>query len=199
MGALFDAMMAAEAKRASAKRKPSIVDPPEGAVTLWRPDTKRPKAMGWGFHGTLRAIVYLAQLKTKSTNAMLSSFFAAGRVPGRAQSLAISMRAANASQHARARSALEQLGVMKRAASERPKRVVLTRVRSGGGLDGDGLQGSLKHVRDGVAAALLIDDRLFDRGGIELVYQQASPGRRGAWGVKIEVEWKLDWVMEDGR
>ena len=59
--------------------------------------------------------------------------------------------------------------------------------------------GEPKARRDGVAAALLIDNR-FDRGGMELVYQQARAGAAVGRGREIEVEWKLrDWAMEDGR
>lgn len=66
---------------------------------------------------------------------------------------------------------------------ERPKlpcSVTLTRVAPSSGLDDDGLVGSLKAVRDEVAAWLGVNDR--DRMRVRYRYAQ----ERGPWGVRIE-------------
>lgn len=63
-----------------------------------------------------------------------------------------------------------------------PCSVAITRIGPGR-MDGDGLQASAKHVRDGVADALGVDD------GGELVtwrYEQEKRGR-GVYGVVVEV------------
>ena len=63
-----------------------------------------------------------------------------------------------------------------------PCAVLLTRVAPSMGLDDDNLAGSLKAVRDAVAAWLQVDDR--DRETVRYEYAQ----RRGAWGVEIEIK-----------
>lgn len=57
--------------------------------------------------------------------------------------------------------------------------VTLTRFALSNGLDDDNLAGSLKGVRDAVAAWLGVDDR--DRKRVRYVYEQ----ERGPWGVGI--------------
>ena len=61
-----------------------------------------------------------------------------------------------------------------------PCSVLLTRVAPSNGLDDDNLAGSLKAVRDEVAAWLGVNDR--DRKTVRYVYEQ----RRGPWGVTVE-------------
>lgn len=60
-----------------------------------------------------------------------------------------------------------------------PCEVLLTRVAPSKGLDGDNLQGSLKAIRDAVAAWIGIDD-----GSERVHYTYAQ--ERGPWGVRIE-------------
>jgi hypothetical protein len=60
-----------------------------------------------------------------------------------------------------------------------PAVVTLTRFAPSNGLDDDNLAGSLKGVRDAVAAWLGVDDR--DRSRVRYVYDQ----QRGAWAVGI--------------
>ena len=60
-----------------------------------------------------------------------------------------------------------------------PAVVTLTRFAPSNGLDDDNLAGSLKGVRDAVAAWLGVDDR--DRSRVRYVYEQ----QRGAWAVGI--------------
>lgn len=60
-----------------------------------------------------------------------------------------------------------------------PCRVILTRIAPSSGLDDDNLAGSLKAVRDAVAAWIGVDDR--DRERVRYVYEQ----ERGPWGVGI--------------
>ncbi len=62
---------------------------------------------------------------------------------------------------------------------ELPCRVILTRIAPSSGLDDDNLAGSLKAIRDSVAAWLGVDDR--DRERVRYVYEQ----RRGPWAVEI--------------
>lgn len=62
---------------------------------------------------------------------------------------------------------------------ELPCVVTLTRVAPSAGLDDDNLVGSLKAVRDQVAAWLGVDDR--DRQTVRYRYEQA----RGPWAVQI--------------
>lgn len=64
---------------------------------------------------------------------------------------------------------------------EPPLLVTLTRIAPSAGLDkGDNLNGSLKAVRDQVAAWLGVDDKL------DHVVEYAYAQERGPWGVKIE-------------
>ncbi len=60
-----------------------------------------------------------------------------------------------------------------------PAVVTLTRFAPSNGLDDDNLAGSLKGVRDAVAAWLGVDDR--DRSRVRYVYEQ----QRGTWAVGI--------------
>jgi hypothetical protein len=60
--------------------------------------------------------------------------------------------------------------------------VTLTRFAPSNGLDDDNLAGSLKGVRDAVAAWLGVDDR--DRKRVKYVYEQ----QRAAWAVGISFE-----------
>lgn len=64
-----------------------------------------------------------------------------------------------------------------------PCSVRLTRVAPSGGLDDDNLVGSLKAVRDEVAAWLGVDDRHSKR--VRYVYDQRR-GAKGQWEVTIE-------------
>ena len=140
MGALFDAMMAAEAKRASAKRKPSIVDLPEGGGHAWRPDTKTRKAMGWGFHGPF-ARSSATRAPRRRARTRCSSFFAAGTRTGRAQSLAIRC-GGRTPPSTRESPALEQTRRDEARGVGAPEAGGLTRVRSGGGLTATGFRGA---------------------------------------------------------
>jgi hypothetical protein len=64
-----------------------------------------------------------------------------------------------------------------------PIAVTLARI-SGGELDGDNLQGSFKHIRDGVADAFYIDDR---DPRVLWKYEQIKCNR-GQFGVRITIE-----------
>lgn len=59
--------------------------------------------------------------------------------------------------------------------------VTLTRIAPSSGLDGDGLQASLKSVRDGVADWLAVHDNV---PGLTWEYKQ----ERGSYAVRVEVE-----------
>lgn len=61
--------------------------------------------------------------------------------------------------------------------------VTLTRLAPGNGLDDDNLTGSMKAFRDGVAAAIGIDDA--DKR-VQYRYAQERVGRSG-WGVRIDI------------
>lgn len=62
-----------------------------------------------------------------------------------------------------------------------PVQVLLRRVAPSSGMDDDNLLGSLKAVRDAVAAWIGVDDR--DKARVRYTYDQ----RRGPWSVEIEV------------
>ncbi len=61
-----------------------------------------------------------------------------------------------------------------------PATVTLTRLAPSQGLDSDNLAGSQKHVRDGIADALGIDDR---DPRVTWLYDQ----ERGPWGVRVVI------------
>lgn len=93
----------------------------------------------------------------------------------------------NAREHWRARArrvkAERELVSWSLVKAERPQLpcvVTLTRRAPSNGLDDDNLAGSLKAVRDEVAAWLKVDDR--DRKTVRYVYEQC----RGPWAVLIE-------------
>ncbi len=66
-----------------------------------------------------------------------------------------------------------------------PCEVHLTRLAPSGGLDFDNLVSSGKAVRDGVADALGVKDN--DRR-VTWHYDQRPSGKRGVWGVVIEIK-----------
>ncbi len=101
---------------------------------------------------------------------------------------------ANAHEHwrlrqKRAKAQRSTAGVVVLAALREPGRprvappctVTLTRLAPSNGLDTDNLAGSQKHVRDGIADALGIDDR---NPAVTWLYDQ----QRGPWGVRICIE-----------
>lgn len=178
MGALFDAMMAAEAKRA--KRKPSIVDAPEGAIVLWRPDTKTRKAMGWALVEA-HCVAICLDLEVERPN-----------IGFRGMTVGAMMGHRNRVKRERswARSAVEQ-AIGKRDA--KPAKITFSRVSSGC-MDDDGVVGAFKATRDGVADALGVNDRDFSIGGMvpgktPVFYAQIKPGRQGVKAVILKFEW----------
>lgn len=180
-----------ECKRFVSRNKKKLdakaaLETPQGTKPLWRPDTKRAKKMGWCEILPERVIVYLAQVKVKSPNVTLRNMDTVWAA--RAQ---IWAAVANKKICERAMSALEQCQV---ATRERPARVTITRC-SARKLDDDNLIAAMKHVRDGVAEALLFDDSNFSIEGVEpgkvcLSYRQAKSGT-GIYGVRVEVFWGL--------
>jgi hypothetical protein len=64
-----------------------------------------------------------------------------------------------------------------------PAVVTLTRVSTGRLDEHDGLRSALKHVVDGVAEALCVDD---GRGAVTWQYRQRSDGR-GKFGIDVEI------------
>jgi hypothetical protein len=184
--------------------------PPPGALLLERDDLKRDKRMGWAIDN-MRAIerkvvpaagrsllMYLCQLKTKSLNqgAALGFMTQAQRLRFFA-----SRTAYIKSLRDRSCSAIAQAAPYFAVRLDTPSRVILTRVCSGK-LDDDNLVGAFKPVRDGVADALGIDDRVFvisnvvgqpaqaSSGHIPLQYRQEAPGKRKCCGVRIEILWE---------
>lgn len=159
---------------------------PLGCIVLKRPDTKRPKDMGWALIAPARVTVYLEQLQTKSPNKVTGQLYAMRFKNSRfkpGQIIAM-QKAGDAKRCEWAMSAIEQCHVEDRG---HPRAVVVTRI-SRGKLERDNLLASLKFVRDGIAEGLLFDDRLFE-GPIALDYKQDSPGAAGVFGVLIEVQW----------
>ncbi len=181
-------------KRRAPRGRLVVVQPPEleaplDAIVLMRPDTKRPKSMGWAMVGATNVVIYLEQLKTKSPN-VTNRIFGGHFSPSMQRRMIASMASERKLQCEKAMSAIEQCHVLERG---RPAKVVITRI-STGKLDDDNLAGSQKATRDGVAEALLIDDKEFSiagevDGAVALYYRQAAPGKRGVFGVRIEIFW----------
>lgn len=150
-------------------------------LVLYRPDTVRPKAMGYAVRSDATLLIVLEQLKTQRPN---ESF------RGMSQGAMMGIRSKNKATGERTRAAIEQSGVVTRG---RPCRVELTRVTTGK-MDDDGLVGAMKFVRDGVAKALGFDDREMSIGGmvagkIPVFYGQRAPGKRGVYAVEILLQW----------
>jgi hypothetical protein len=168
-------------------RKPVPVVPalaaPAGALELVRPDTKRRKRMGWALVGERNATIYLEQLRTKSPN-VTNRIFGARLSPDMQRRIIAGQANERKGLAERTLSAIEQAKLVLRG---KPERVVVTRISSGK-LDDDNLVGALKFVRDGIAEALLFDDRLFEIG-TNIFYKQAAAGVRGAYGVRLELFW----------
>lgn len=84
----------------------------------------------------------------------------------------------------RAREAKEQRSAAALATPRAALPVTVRLVRiSAGVLDDDNCQGALKHVRDGVADKLRVDDR-----DPRVTWEYAQERcKRGSWGVRIEI------------
>ncbi len=175
--------------------KPAHVDPPSvaappGALTLMRPDTVHPKAMGWASsHGPSLLEVYLSQLKTASPN-QRNRFF--GSKMSRGQLFAMT-RGLDAKLRDRVHSAVKQgLELHYRDMSARLLRlsyITIGRVCSGAGLDDDNLVAAMKFIVDGIARTFEVDDRTFGEGkAVDVIYRAEKPGKRGTRGVRIELE-----------
>lgn len=173
---------------------PDWLTPSPNAVILTRPDTVRPKAMGWALREGECVTIYLSQLRTKTPN-FLRWMHHANLSPARQRQMDAAIAAANKSQVTRTQTAIEEsdkpVGL--------PASVEILRVTSGLPLDDDNLAGTLKYIRDGIADGLRINDSLFSMRGvpgkIPLIYSQRPPGKRGIRGVQIILNWKAD---EDG-
>lgn len=169
---------------------------PPSAIVLKRPDLKRYKAMGWAIHTPTTVRCYLEQFRPKTVNqerAILGSLWRHEKK--KQQGIVAGLENGHAAATHRAAAAIEccyvAADVLERG---RPSRIVLVRV-STGKCDDDGLIGALKYIRDGVAEALLIDDREFtingkEPDGIPTFYEKRNPGKRGAFGTMIEIYWK---------
>lgn len=144
--------------------------------------------MGWVLVTASTLTAYLDGLETKSPNVYKQIAQNHRLPPDRKRQIMAGLANEEKAQRERALAALE---TVHREILDRglPSRIVLTRI-STGKLDADNAQGALKHVRDGVAEGLLVDDRAFDGERCRLVYEQAPPGKRGVKGVKIEIDWR---------
>lgn len=173
-------------------RRPVPVAPaleaPIGAIELVRPDLQRRKVMGWATVYEKIVTVYLSQLKLKSPN-VANRIWGAHVSKSMQARIIAGMAAERKRQCELAASAIEQCKVLDRG---HPSRVVLSRI-STGRLDDDNLIASCKAIRDGVAEALLVDDREFSilgqPGMIPIEYRQESPGKRGVYGVRTTLQW----------
>jgi hypothetical protein len=180
-------------------RKPIPIAPklaaPAGALELVRPDTVRRKPMGWAHGERGKLVVYLEQLKTERPN-VLTRWHRAKFSPLMQSRMHAAFANKCKAQAERASSALEQAHAHFGAVitDKRPARVTITRVSGGSIGDDDGLIGALKWIRDGIAEALCFDDKNFSvagerSGAVPLFYRQEPAGKRGVYGVKIEIEW----------
>jgi len=165
---------------------------PAGSIVLMRPDTKRPKAMGWAVIEAEKVVVYLDHLKTKSPNVTRRIF---GGHFSKSMQMRIMAAIANENkaQCERAMSALEQADQKRPLETPsllnrgRPISIKVTRI-SRGRLDDDNLVGALKYIRDGIAEALLVDDKTFSLGK-DFFCEQRSAGKAGVFGVLFEIVW----------
>lgn len=170
--------------------KPTLARP-DGAVDLMRPDTVRPKKLGWAVIASDRVEIFLDNVKTKSPNVF--NRWARGGDAAAAKGLARRIMIGEAIAHRKrvelAMSAVEQCKVQDRG---RPSRVTIVRL-STGKLDDDNLAAACKAIRDGIAEGLLFDDREFSIAGqdpakVALFYAQRAPGKRGVHGIVIELQ-----------
>jgi hypothetical protein len=166
---------------------------PLGSVVLVRRDLVRPKPMGWALVSPKSATFYLDGMALPSGNT--TNRYNAPNISKAEIARLIAIDAAQRKERReRMLHAVEQLGasLLDRGL---PFRVTVTRV-STGRLDVDNLATACKPIVDGVAEALLFDDKLFTFGvmtdRVQLVEEQASPGTRGAKGVHVLVEWSRD-------
>lgn len=175
---------------------PKGLRPPTGALDLIRPELKRRKgksfearkSFGWVVVGETSLIAYLSQLEVVSPNKYkaIANSLAFGRITvTQHKGMMANLGEGEAMQRERAMLAIETAHVEDRG---RPSRCTLTRVACRA-FDGDNHISALKHVRDGVAEGLLeTSDKLFD-GPCSLTYAQTTPGKRGIFGVRIELSW----------
>jgi hypothetical protein len=182
------------------KRAPMVVAlnflPPAGAVEWFRgpPELVRRKVGGWFLGGDRRLLVYLALSKSsklESLNVHSGGFTTTA--------LAAQLHAADANRRKshtlRTVAALEQAGTYLGAVLDKlPSRITITRI-SCGRLDDDNLIGAAKGIRDGVAEAFNVDDKIFsvagqDPAAVALFYQQATPGQREVYGAQLELVWE---------
>lgn len=82
---------------------------------------------------------------------------------------------------------LSAKGIMLVVESGRPWIITITRLAPSRGLDSDSLPPSAKHVRDGIADALCIDDG--DESQATWLYRQE---RAPEFGVRVEIHTELD-------
>lgn len=182
----------AECKRFRPKSR-AIPTPPPGlarprdGIVLMRPDTKRPKAMGWAVVTEQRVTVYLDHLKTKSPN-VTRRIFGGHFSKSMQMRIMASIANENKAQCERAMSAVEQcLPHLEDVLGVKPSSIKVIRI-SRGRLDDDNLVGALKYIRDGIAEALLVDDKTFTLGK-DFFCEQRTPGKAGVYGVLIEIVW----------
>lgn len=176
---------------------PKGLQKPAGALDLIRPELKRRKGksfearkrFGWVLVSDTSLLAYLSQLEVISPNKYkaIANSLSFGRITlTQHKGMMANLGEGEAMQRERAMLAIETAHVEDRG---KPSRCVLTRVACRA-FDGDNHQAALKHVRDGVAEGLLeSSDRLFDNGVCELKYATATPGKRGIFGVRIELSW----------
>jgi hypothetical protein len=203
-----------ECRRFKPKKKPPVEQPahlaaPNGAILLERDDTKKAKSMGWAivkprgpdgveaFNGVceatgLHAIIYLAQLKTKSLN---KPFFGGKEPPTGAMWRRMYAWQGKYKDDCRERtaSAIAQLGTDV-ALRGRPSAIVVTRVSPGTLDKHDNLRGALKYLVDGIAEALGFNDAELEdspsrAGTIHIRYAQEKCPQK-VCGVRIEITWR---------
>lgn len=207
-----------DCKRFRPKSKPPVdqpahLAPPNGAIILERDELKNYKSMGWATVGTivgdgvdafngvggapnLHAIVYLAQLRTKTPN---ENWLGGADKLTRAQ---IRQRYAAKTKgtrtpRERACSAISQLGIDLTALGA-PTQIVVTRVASRALDKHDNVRHAMKPLVDGIADAVLGEDdsvleddpsRLGPGTGTHIRYAQEKCPQK-VCGVRIEITWQ---------
>lgn len=174
---------------------PRWLQKPTGAVDVIRQDLKRRKGkafeqrkvMGWVLVGPHTLLAYLSQLETFSPNVtkQIANSFRFGRITeAKHRQLMAMVGTGEKAQRERAMNVMETAHVQDRGV---PKKAIVTRI-SVGKLDShDNVRGALKFIVDGIAEGLLLEN---DRGlGDVTTYEQTAPGKRGIYGVRIEMSW----------
>jgi hypothetical protein len=182
-------------KKRAPKAKPVGFDKPAAGCDWYRgpPEIVRRKVGGWYVVSDTSLRVLIFNTKLVSENVIRKR--AAGNLnPDMARRIIAGDANTRKAHQYRIIAALEQARCSTRGT---PRSASITRIGSPRIKDDDNLISACKHVRDGIAEALEIDDGCFNVNGgtsstggtVPLFYKQATSGKRKAYAVLIELAW----------